>query len=129
MQNLTVDGVEYRVRIVYGSLTRAFTVMEGPNSGTAITGRAIRDIIGTGYSYTLDIEPDPAHPDDYDELYEVISSPEETHTVELPYGQTTLQFDAMIQSGEDRMGSTFGGVTRWNGLSITFVPIKPQREA
>lgn len=128
MKNITVDFVEYRVRIVFNSLVRSFKVTEGPNSGVAITGRQIRDIIGTGYSYTVNIEPDPRYPEDYDSFYEVISSPVNYHTVRFPYGQSEIEFDAMIESGEDTMGSTIGGTTRWHGLSLTFTPIKLQRE-
>lgn len=128
MKYLTVDGVEYRVRVVYGSLSRRFEVVEGPNSGTAITAKLIRDILGTGYTYTMNVEPDPAFPQDYDEFYEAITAPVEFHTIELPYGQQSLLFDAAVQSGEDTMGPTLGGVTRWNGLSVTFVPLRPQRE-
>lgn len=128
MKYLTVDGIEYRVRVVYGSLSRRFEVVEGPNSGTAITAKAIRDILGTGYSYTMNVEPDPAFPQDYDEFYQAITAPVESHVIELPYGQTTMQFEAMVQSGEDSMGATLGGVTRWHGLSVTFVPLRLQRE-
>lgn len=129
MQNVTVDGREYRVRVIYGSLRRSFAVVEGPNSGQAITAKYIRDIIGTGYSYTLDIEPDPRYPQDYDDFYEVITAPVESHSVIMPYGQDVLEFAAAVESGEDTLGPTLVGVTRWTGLSVTFTAIKPQREA
>lgn len=128
MQYLTIDGIEYRVRTVYGSLQRTFTVVEGSNSGKAITGRTIRDILGTEYSYTLSVEPDPRFPEDYDAFYDLISTPRVSHRVVMPYGQTTLEFDAAFESGTDKMGATIGGITRWNGLSVTFRPIRPQLE-
>lgn len=126
MQYLTVDGYEYHVRLVYGSLRRMFSITEGPNSGISINARSIRDILGTSYTYTVNIEPDPARPEDYDRLYSVISSPVEYHSVVMPYGQTTLKFDAEVYTGTDMLGPTIGGVNRWNGLSITFRPIQPQ---
>lgn len=129
MQYITLDGTEYKVRVVFGSLRRSFAVVEGPNSGQAITGKYIRDIIGTGYSYTMDIEPDQRFPKDYDAFYEVITAPVESHSVIMPYGQDVLEFAAAVESGEDILGPTLGGVTRWKGLSVTFTAIKPQREA
>lgn len=128
MQNLTVDGVEYRVRIVFDSLSRAFQIMDGPNAGTAITARDIRDILGTGYSYKMAVEPNPNYPEDYDQFYDVISAPVESHSVIMPYGQRTIEFEAKILSGEDRLGPTIAGAARWHGLSVTFTPIKPQKE-
>lgn len=127
MKNLNIDGTEYRVKLVYGSLQRSFTITEGTNSGVAITGRAIRDIIGTSYSYSVDVEPDPAHPEDYDAMYEVLTSPVDYHTVVMPYGQSTLTFEAMITSGSDSLGANIRGVKRWNGMRLQFIAREPQR--
>lgn len=127
MKYLNIDGLELRVRIVYGSLTRIFEIAEGPNAGTAITGKQIRDVIGTRYNYQLDVEPDPAYPEDYDQLYEIITAPQDSHTVSFPYGQQTLTFDAMVYSGQDTLGATFGGVNRWTGLRLSFSALAPQR--
>lgn len=127
MQSIVIDNVVYRVRVVYESLSRSFSIAEGPNSGTAITARAIRDIVGTKYAYEMQIEPDPRYPDDYDAFYETISAPVESHMVEMPYGNDTMRFEAMILSGEDLYGGILGGRNSWNGLRVQFKPIVPQR--
>jgi len=124
---IIVDEVEYNIRIRYETLRRAFEIYEGPNSGTAINGKMIRDIIGTKYWYQIDIEADPADPESYDSFYQMISSPDESHEVTFPYGQTTITFDAVIQSGEDKFMGMVGGKNRWSGLSITFMALEPQR--
>lgn len=127
MHNLVMDNVEYRVKIVFGSLTRSFRIIEGRNSGTAITARQIRDILGTGYSYTMNVEPDPRYPRDYDAFYDAITAPVDSHIVRMPYGQSEIEFKALVETGEDIMGATIGGAVRWNGLRVTFKPIKPQK--
>ena len=127
MQYLSVDNVQYRVRVVYGSLTRAFEIVEGPNSGTAITARNIRDILGTGYSYAMTVEPDMRYPTDYDAFYNAITAPVDSHVIRMPYGQTELEFEAMIESGEDSLGANVGGYAHWHSLNVTFKPIKPQK--
>lgn len=83
---ITVDGVFYSVHVEYESLKRAFEIVEGRNSGTMLTGRQTRDVLGTGYSYSMAIEPDPSDPESYDTLYEVLSAPVASHMVTLPYG-------------------------------------------
>lgn len=127
MQNIVVDGVEYRVRVVYESLSRSFSIVEGPNGGTAITARTIRDIIGTKYDYEMRVEPDLRYPEDYDAFYEVISAPVESHMVEMPYGSGVMKFEAMIVSGEDTYAGILANRNAWQGLRVQFKPILPQR--
>lgn len=127
MQNIVVDGVEYRVRIVYESMSRSFSIVEGPNGGTAITARTIRDIIGTKYDYEMRVEPDLRYPEDYDAFYEVISAPVESHMVEMPYGSGVMKFEAMIVSGEDTYRGILANRNAWQGLRVQFKPILPQR--
>ena len=127
MQNIVVDGVEYRVRVVYESLSRSFSIVEGPNGGTAITARTIRDIIGTKYDYEMRVEPDLRYPEDYDAFYEVISAPVESHMVEMPYGNGVMKFEAMIVSGEDTYRGILANRNAWQGLRVQFKPILPQR--
>lgn len=124
---ITIDGIEYNIRIKYETLRRAFTINEGPNSGTAINGTMIRDIIGTRYDYQIDIEPDPSDPSDYDAFYQLITSPTEYHEVSFPYGQETITFNAAIQSGTDTYFGAIGCRNRWSGLSIVFKAYAPQR--
>ena len=127
MQNIVVDGVEYRVRVVYESLSRSFSSVEGPNGGTAITARTIRDIIGTKYDYEMRVEPDLRYPEDYDAFYEVISAPVESHMVELPYGAGAQKFEMMVLSGSDAYAGRRMGRNAWKGLKVQFQPITPQR--
>ena len=125
---ITVDGRDYNIRIKYETLRRAFEITEGPNSGTAIDGKLIRDIIGTRYDYQIDIEPDPADPTDYDDFYDMISSPVDSHEVSFPYGQDTITCRAAIESGEDVYFGVIGCKRRWKGLSIVFRTLSPQRK-
>lgn len=125
---ITVDGRLYHVFVQYPDRTRDFSIVEGNNNGTAITGRTIRDIIGTAYSYTMTILADPNHPIDYDDLYYVLSAPVDYHRVSLPFGQTTLNFDAQIISGSDKDLGMDRGYHRWDDLNITFTPMEPQRK-
>lgn len=127
MSGITIDGIEYAVRIKYETLERDFAIMEGNNSGVSITGRTIPDVYGTKYAYSVQVEPNPSNPSAYDAFYEKISEPVDYHTVVLPYGQSTMTFQARILSGKDVFTGMMGGYNRWKGLSVTFSPIEPQR--
>lgn len=123
---ITIDNVAYDVLLASG-IERAFTLKQGSQGGMAQTGREIPDIIGTDYVYTIKVEPNKNKYADYDSFYEAISQPVDYHSVTLPYGQTTLTFDAMILSGQDRLTRKVGSGNRWGGLTLQLVPIAPQR--
>lgn len=124
---LTVDGVTYKVRVRFGTLDNEFEIREGDNAGYAQNGREIRDIIGTAYSYSMEVEPNPLFPQDYDALFHVLSAPVPSHRVALPYGQDTMEFDAAISDGRRTWYGRTAGFERWKGMEIHFRPIAPQR--
>lgn len=117
----------YNVRVSFPSVERSFELVEGQNGGMALSFRTIRDIGGTAYAYTMNVEPDFADPTSYDAFYEAISAPVEYHSITVPYGQTTLTFNARIVSGSDSYRGKASGYERWGGLTVNFIPIKPQR--
>lgn len=122
-----IDGVSYNVRVPDGGLKRSASVLDGDNAGRAKSGRMIRDIIGTYYNYTLQIETNGLDVAQYDNLYEVLTSPEEYHTIEVPYGQGTLTFQAYISNAEDAVVTMENGRNTWGGLSINFIAMAPAR--
>jgi hypothetical protein len=123
----TIDGKEYNGIIVW-SLKRSFQVLDGENSGRSQSGAMIRDIIGTYYNYTLELDTTEATAEQYDALYEVLSAPVVSHRIVVPYGQHTLAFDAYITNGEDNL-VRMDEINRWNGLSVNFIAMKPARYA
>ena len=123
---ITLDGVTYQTLHVV-KLTRNFSVLDGENAGRVTSGEMIRDIIGTFYNYTVEIDPDAASREDYDAFYEVISSPEDAHLLVVPYGQTTLTFYAYVSQGQDELTMMEDAANRWENLSFSFIAMKPQR--
>ena len=127
----TIDGVNLRLWVK--SLKRTFAVTDTENSARVQSYRMHRDIIGTFYNYTLEIDAERSNPADYDTFYEIISSPTESHNMVFPYGQETLSFEAYVTSGEDSLRINLkaqdGHKNHWSGLSITFTAMEPQRRA
>ena len=126
MSGIVIDSVNYDV-IITSEIERAFELKQGGNGGTAQTGREIPDILGTNYTYTISVEPNKNNFAAYDSFYQAITAPADYHTVTLPYGQTTITFQAMILSGTDRLKRKVGSSNRWGSLKVQFRPIQPQR--
>ena len=126
MQNITVDGNTYRVHVVPDTVKRIAELIEGPVSGDMLSDRHERDLSGTKFTYQMRIEPDWVNYADYDSLFSLLATPTDSHSVTLPFGQSTITFDAMIQSVDDGLIGNALGVNRWHGMTVRFVPIEPQ---
>ena len=91
MAVFTIDGSSYDVEIV--SLKRKFSVLDGDKAGRAADGSMMRNIIGTYYNYSMQINTERLSRSEYDSLYEILSAPADSHTVVLPYGRYTITTD------------------------------------
>ena len=124
----SIDGKEYNVTVPAGGIQRSFSVLDTDKSGRSQSGDMIRDIIGTYYNYSIEINTKMLNYDEYDQLYEIISSPTEYHILTVPYGQTTLTFKAYVKSGSDSFDvKGKDGKIRWKGLKLNFIAMSPQR--
>lgn len=123
---LSLDGKAYpNLHVV--SLKRSFSVLDGDNAGRVMTGEMKRDIIGTYYNYSMEIDPVSSDLAEYDEFYEAISAPVDSHVLTVPYAQTTVTFDAYVANGEDELVSKNDDRSNWQNLSVNFVAMKPKR--
>lgn len=123
-----IDGVSLRLWVT--SLERSFSVLDSEHSGRVQSALMHRDIKGTFYNYTLGIDADRSNPVDYDTFYQIVSSPTPSHNMIFPYAQSTLEFDAYVTSGKDKLKIEENGndqYNRWSGLSIEFIAMEPQR--
>ena len=120
---IKIDGKDYDV--INSELTRSFQVLDGGNAGRTLDGEMHRDVIGTYYNYTWKLEP--KNIEDYSELYDVLSSPDDYHTITIPYNQSTKTFKAYVTNGQDQLRRQEDGVNYWTGLSVNFIAISPNR--
>ena len=128
MQNVfSIDGRYFNVFIPEGGIKRSFSVADSDKAGRVLTGRMMRDIIGTFYNYTIELSTNQLSRQEYDELYEILSSPEDYHSITVPYAQSTLTFDAYVTSGEDVADKIDSSGTKWSGLSVNFIMMEPLR--
>lgn len=125
---ITMDGTYYHVRVVYNTLFRTFELVEGPAAGSMLNAGRTRDLLGTGITYEMGIEPDPDYLDDYDAFWTAVSTPVNTHTITMPYNNSTITYDAEIAGGRDVYDGILSGRRRWKGLSIQYRWSVPQVE-
>lgn len=110
------------------SLKRSFRIPDGTNAGNMLSGDYERDLVGTYYDYDLVITTSDLAVNEYDALFEALSAPVNSHMVEMPYGMTSITFEAMIEGGDDELIPMDDG-TWWGNLNVTIRAKKPQRLA
>ncbi len=126
MSVITIDGQSFAVGVL--SVKRNATIAEGSNSGTSVSGRIIRDVIGTYYNYTVVFGTSKLSKTEYDALYDLLTVPVESHEITIPYGQSTITFDAYITSASDDLLKSKNGNV-WGNLSVDFNAIQPYLSA
>ena len=126
-QVVTIDDTSFDVGVEY--IKRQARIEDGPNAGNSKRGDWIRDVYGTFYDYILAFDTSSGlSREDYDTMYGILTAPVEFHTLVVPYGQSTLSFEAGITGAEDNVILMDDG-TVWGNLSITFRAKSPQRLA
>lgn len=123
---IQIDNNTYSVGII--KITRKAS-QKIESLGTTMDLRKHYDIKGTYYDYEVELATNRMNVADYDSLYEVLTTPQEYHTVILPYGQTTLTFEARVSVASDSLISSFSNFKKWGTLKVTFEALSPQKEA
>lgn len=122
---ITIDNNNFDVGVI--KITRKASMLT-ESLGTTLDLTKHYDIKGTYYDYEVEVATAHLNVSDYDMLYETLTTPT-THTVTLPYGQTTLTFEARVSIASDSLISSFKTLKKWGTLKITFEALTPQKEA
>lgn len=123
---ITIDNTTYNVGII--KITRQAS-QKLESLGTTLDLRKHYDIKGTYYDYEVELATKQMNVTDYDSLYEVLTTPQESHTVTMPYGQSTITFEARVSVTSDSLINKFALLRKWSSLKVTFEALTPQKEA
>lgn len=123
---ITIDNNSYNVGIK--KITRKAS-QKIENLGTTLNLRKHYDIKGTYYDYEVEIATQHMNVTDYDNLYEVLTNPQESHIVTMPYGQNSITFEARVSVASDVLVKSYTTFKKWGTLKITLEALTPQKEA
>ena len=124
---IKIDGKEY-VSMVTG-FKRNFEVADSESTGRTADWRMHRDVVGTFYNYSVEVDTHFMNVTDYDSLFELISSPTQSHHFEFPYGQGIISFEGYVTKGGDTLSTMKDGKSLWGKLAFNVISLEPQRRA
>lgn len=125
MSLVTIDNSTFDVGIIRIERTAQ---MKQESLGTTMDLRKHYDVQGTYYDYDVEFYTRRMNVNDYDALYELVTTPQESHVVTLPFGQSTITFEAKTSVATDSIISKNSQKTMWGSLKIKFEALTPQRE-
>lgn len=123
-QAFLMDGIAYNIRV--SKMTRKFSVQDTDRTGRTQDGEMYRDIVGTFYNYSMVVEQKDADTESFDQFWEAISQPVESHVCVFPYNQSIMTQRMYITSGEQELISRTPSRTKWGEISISYIAMSPK---
>lgn len=128
MNYIKLNGVEFDADVAISDYNRNFNVLDGPNAGRVLTGRMIRDVIGTYLGHKITVF---RRGDDYaglDEFWEYLyqHSIDDSVLLEAADGQKTISYQAYYTSASQDIEKVEKGVNFWGEIEVNFIPIDAQ---
>jgi hypothetical protein len=125
-----MDGIEYDVDvgIRIDELERSFEKLSTDKSGRTQNGRMYINIIGTFYNYKMTFRRGTGCSlEDYEKFFEALSAPVPFNVITVPYGQTSLTFEAYITKASQQLIRSAHNKHYWGPISISFISREPQK--
>lgn len=128
MSYIKINGVEFDADVAIGTYNRNFNVLDGSNAGRTMTGRMVRDIIGTyiGHHFTVFRRGDnyKGLDDFWDYLIE--HSVDDSVMLEAADDQSTISYEAYYTNGTQDLEKVENGINYWGKIEVNFVPMEAQ---
>lgn len=129
MTYVKINGQSFDVNVAISDLEESFNTLDGQNSGRVMSGRMIRDIIGTYIGHKVTFFNGKSN-EDFDALWDylVAHSVDDSVMLEAADGQSTISYEAYYTSGTRKMrqADRDNGVNYWDELEVSFVAMDAQ---
>nr|DAL38363.1 MAG TPA_asm: hypothetical protein [Caudoviricetes sp.] len=127
MNYCKINGQSFDVTVAISDIEETFNVLDGSNAGRVMSGRMIRDVIGTYIGHKITFFNGKSNAD-FDALWDYLisHSVDDYVNLEAADGQTSLSYQAYYTSGTRSLRSAADGTNVWDEIEINFVPMDAQ---
>lgn len=130
MSYIKLNGVEFDADVAISSYNRNFNVLDGENSGRVMTGRMIRDVIGTYLGHKITVFRRGDNYEGFDKFWKYLyeHSTDDSVRLEAADNQTTISYEAYYTSATQNLEKVENGINYWGEIEVTFTPMEAQRK-
>ena len=121
----SIDGLEWNVPC---QIERTSEMTPSEISGMLLDKSYFNDVVATYLSYSVAIAVPLNMPGEYENLYDIITEPVESHTFVLPYGQSNVEIVGRVTSVSDQYVYMDGSKNYWKGFKFTVQSNFPTKE-
>lgn len=128
MGYIKINGKVFDADVAISKYSRYFNVLDGENAGRVMTGKMVRDVIGTYIGNKVTVFRRGDNYKGLDEFWDylVAHSVDDSVQFEAADGQTTLSYEAYYTSATQDIEKDENGVRYWGEIEINFIPIDAQ---
>lgn len=128
MSYIKLNGVEFDADVAISKYNRNFNVLDGDNVGRVMSGRMIRDIIGTYIGHKVTVFRRGNNYEGLDAFWDYLlaHSVDGSVLLEAADGQTSISYEAYYTSASQDLEKVEGGVNYWGEIEVNFIPMEAQ---
>jgi len=128
MSYIKLNGIEFDAEVAIGKYNRNFNVLDGENAGRVMTGRMVRDVIGTYIGHKVTVFRRGQNYQGLDRFWDYLveHSVDDSVMLEAADGQTTISYEAYYTSATQDIEKVTGGVNYWGNIEVNFIPMDAQ---
>lgn len=127
MTYVKINGRSFDVDVAISDIEETFNVLDGENAGRVMTGRMVRDVIGTYIGHKITFFNGKSR-EDFDALWDFLveHSVDDYVNLEAADGQSSISYEAYYTTGKRKIRTVENGVNYWNEIQVSFVPMDAQ---
>lgn len=128
MSYLKLNDKVFDADVAITGYQRTFNVLDGENAERALSGKMIRDIIGTYIGHHVTISRRGNNYAGLDEVWDYLveHSVEPSVLLEAADGQSTISYQAYYTTASQELECVANGVNFWGDIEINFTPMDAQ---
>lgn len=121
---IRINGQAFDATVAISAIEENFNVLDGENSGRTMTGRMVRDVIGTYIGHKVTFFNGNSN-SGFDALWNhlVAHSVDDSVMLEAADGQSSISYEAYYTSGARKLRAVQDGVNCWDEIEVNFIPM------